>query len=214
MRRAIPPLFRFQASPVRTISCPQTFTMKFMILILTFAFALTESIQQPKIFRAAVFYDQQVVNMAQAKNDPTSDYVLRLVQKANNRLNKADMHIQLMINITMLEPIDTGNAAEQSWKYWIELGKLINPMFSPHSVNESHGYGNLTDYALILTSHPAVIHEPARQTVFKAHEPPCHHSDGWPSVAVVRVSSSPSELDDRGCDRSRHDCRTSDDSGN
>ena len=148
--------------------------MKFMFLILTFVCVLTEGIQHRKIFRIAVFYDQQGWNRvtfwpATGKNESTRDHILRLVQKANNLLNEADMHIQLMMNVSELAPIHDGSTTDQ---YWHNVRQQMQSIFSG-STSKSTRNGELTHVALILSYHPAMREERNNPIRFDMLNSPC-----------------------------------------
>ena len=156
--------------------------MKFMILILAFAF--TDGIQQRKIIRTAVFYDEQVVNWATpspATIESTRDPVLRLVQKANNLLNEADLHIQLVMNVSELGPIPMES---KSAEYWRNVTRHMDSIF-PGSKNESQRYAGLTQVVLILSNHPAMREKWNRPSFVIVRNSPCGSS--LPSVIPVSV---------------------------
>ena len=124
------------------------------------------------ILRTAVFYDPQVaqqLNLASGKTDSARGDVLRLVQKTNNLLNEADMHIQLMVKV-MEWPTNVTDVEKH-------LKSLL-----PESVPGSQEDGNLTEFVLILADY-----NPRDVVQFLKWNP---KSCGNPFPFVARISAS------------------------
>ena len=172
-----------QESHFGTIYRPNIFTMKFMILILILAVVITEAILQRKILRTAVFYDPQVtqlMDVSSGQNDSARDHVLFLVQKTNNLLNQADMHIQLMMKVTEWPFVAINGSIEQ---YWEDVRKQMNSIL-PESMPGLQEYGKLTEFVLILAGHHVMVTNPV--SFRKDYSKPC----GNPLPFVARISMS------------------------